>query len=148
MVHEIHEPGQKHPEESLVRAGRTVGFLEQARTDAVGPAEQAAWDEKWMFDTAIGYLPAYDSEVQAGFDYVVDKWLADEQKHIDKEFTDGTYKAFQKRNEQLMALTDEWVKLHDAGAIRFKYEHTVDTASGAGADRAKAVAPPESGAAE
>ncbi|MFJ7264755.1 hypothetical protein ACIQV2_31880 [Streptomyces globosus] len=148
MVREIHEPGQKHPEESLVRAGRTVGFLEQARTDAVGPAEQAAWDEKWIFDTAIGYLPAYDSEVQAGFDYVVDKWLADEQKHIDKSFADGSYEAFQKRTNQLMGLTDEWTRQHDQEGDRFRYQSQVDEAAGAGAARAKAVAPPESGAAK
>ncbi|MGW4690270.1 hypothetical protein ACWEPM_36040 [Streptomyces sp. NPDC004244] len=148
MVHEIHEPNQKHPEESLVRAGRTVGFLEEARTAAVGPAEKAAWDDKWMFDTAIGYLPAYDAEVQAGFDYVVDKWLADEQKHIDKEYEDKTYEAFQKRTNQLMALTDEWVKQHDKDGSRFDHQSTMDEAAGAGAARAKAVAPPESGAAE
>ncbi|MFD8415914.1 hypothetical protein ACFV2Q_29860 [Streptomyces sp. NPDC059650] len=148
MVHEIHEPNQKHPEESLVRAGRTVGFLEEARTAAVGPAEKAAWDDKWMFDTAIGYLPAYDTEVQAGFDYVVDKWLADEQKHIDKEFEDESYSAFKKRNEQLMALTDEWVKQHDKGGSSFDYQETMDEAAGAGVARAKSVAPPESGAAE
>ncbi|MFK0258057.1 hypothetical protein [Streptomyces sp. NPDC090445] len=148
MVHEIHEPNQKHPEESLVRAGRTVGFLEEARTAAVGPAEKAAWDDKWMFDTAIGYLPAYDAEVQAGFDYVVDKWLADEQKHIDKEFEDKTYGAFEKRNGQLMGLTDEWLKQHDTGASRLKYQETMEEAAGSGAARAKAVAPPESGAAE
>ncbi|WP_438312357.1 hypothetical protein ACSHWO_14945 [Streptomyces sp. HUAS TT3] len=148
MVHEIHEPNQKHPEESLVRAGRTVGFLEEARTAAVGPAEKAAWDDKWMFDTAIGYLPAYDAEVQAGFDYVVDKWLADEQKHIDKGYEDKTYEAFQKRTNQLMALTDEWVKQHDKDGSRFDHQSTMDEAAGAGAARAKAVAPPESGAAE
>ncbi|MGW5347732.1 hypothetical protein [Streptomyces sp. NPDC004050] len=148
MVHEIHEPNQKHPEESLVRAGRTVGFLEEARTAAVGPAEKAAWDDKWMFDTAISYLPAYDAEVQAGFDYVVDKWLADEQKHIDKKFEDESYSAFKKRNEQLMALTDEWVKQHDKGGSSFDYQETMDEAAGAGVARAKSVAPPESGAAE
>lgn len=147
MVAEIHEAGQKHPEESLLRAGRTVGFLEEARTAAVGPAETAAWDEKWMFDTAIGYLPAYDAEVQAGFDYVVDKWLADEQKHIDQEYADKDYEAFQKRNGQLMALTDEWMRQHDKDTAPLVHQSKMDEAAGAGADRAKGVAAPESGAA-
>ncbi|MER5933320.1 hypothetical protein [Streptomyces sp. NPDC002054] len=147
MVADIHEAGQKHPEESLLRAGRTVGFLEEARTAAVGPAETAAWDEKWMFDTAIGYLPAYDAEVQTGFDYVVDKWLADEQKQIDQKYADKTYEAYEKRNGQLMALTDEWMKEHDKDGGRYEYQTKVDEAAGAGADRAKGVTTPPSGAA-
>ncbi|MEV8536858.1 hypothetical protein [Streptomyces sp. NPDC051211] len=113
MVSDIHEAGQEHPTDSLLRAGRTVGFLEEARTAAVGPAETAAFDQKWMFDTAIGYIPVVSGEVQSGFDYMVEKWLADEQKQIDQEHSDKSYEAHKKRNGQLMALTEEWMKLHD-----------------------------------
>ncbi|MGW7363000.1 hypothetical protein ACWGI8_06105 [Streptomyces sp. NPDC054841] len=141
MVTDIHADGQKDPQESLIRAGRTVGFLEQARTEAVGDPEVAAWDEKWMFDQAIGYLPVGGDLVQGGFDYVTEKWLEDEQKRIDDEHADKTYKAAEKRNHQLMALAEQWDKVHDAESKgSFQLKEVIEEASGRGQDRAKEVA--------
>lgn len=139
MVSDIHAAGQEHPSDSLLRAGRTVGFLEEARTAAVGPAETAAFDQKWMFDTAIGYIPVVSGEVQSGFDYVVEKWMVDEQKKLDQEHSDKSYESYKNRNGQLMALTEEWMKLHDKDASLFNYQDQMDEAALAGANRAKSV---------
>ncbi|ORT54393.1 hypothetical protein [Streptomyces sp. CB03238] len=139
LVSDVHAPDQKHPQESLIRAGRTIGFLEQARTDAVGPAETAGWDEKWMFDKAISYIPVASDDVQAGFDYVVEKWQNDEQKKLDEDHANEKLTAYTKRNEQLMALTDEWIKVHDKDGSKVEHQRTIEEASGSGESRAKAV---------
>ncbi|MHB9859753.1 hypothetical protein [Streptomyces sp. YIM S03343] len=102
--------------ESLVRAGRTVGFLEEARIQAQGDPKTAEFTSKPMFDKAIGYIPVVGGDVQEGFDYVTDKWLADEQKKLDDKNVDDNVQAYSKRNGQLMALAGEWSKLHRVDA--------------------------------
>ncbi|MEV3993486.1 hypothetical protein AB0J57_31750 [Streptomyces sp. NPDC049837] len=129
IVTDIHEPKQKEPEESLLRAGRTVGFLEAARTSALGPAEVAAWEEKWMVDKAIGYLPVLSEEVQGGFDFVTEKWLSQEQERLDKQHADKSYETHVKRNGQLMALADEWLKTHPQGGKSYSVKEEINEAA-------------------
>jgi hypothetical protein len=50
--------------------------------------------------------------VQEGFDYVTDRWLEDEQKKLDDKHSEDNVQAYSKRNGQLMALAEEWRKLH------------------------------------
>jgi hypothetical protein len=47
-----------------------------------------------------------------GFDYVTDRWLADEQRRLDSKQADDNIQAYTKRNGQLMALAEEWKKSH------------------------------------
>ncbi|MFG2356624.1 hypothetical protein [Streptomyces sp. NPDC048521] len=111
MVSHMHGD-HSHSAESLTRAGRTVGFLEEARIQAEGEPKTAEFEAKPIFDTAIGYLPVASGDVQAGFDYVTDQWLADEQKRLDDKQADDNVRAYSKRNGQLMALAQEWMKTH------------------------------------
>ncbi|GAA3376382.1 hypothetical protein GCM10020367_47860 [Streptomyces sannanensis] len=141
MVADIHEADQREPEESLIRAGRTVGFLEQARTHATGDPEMAAWDDKWVFDEAIGHIPVVSGEVQAGFDYVTEKWLEDEQRRLDKEHTEKTYETYEKHNRQLMALSEEWSKVHGKRDDQlYAAKDTIDGSAELGASHASGVA--------
>ncbi|MFF6998058.1 hypothetical protein ACFY93_24275 [Streptomyces sp. NPDC008313] len=138
MVAEIHEPGQRNPEDSLIRAGRTVGFLEGSRAQALGDPDTAAWDDKWIFDRAISYLPVGSDDVQQGFDYVTDKWLADEQQRLDERAEDRSISIYRRRNGQLMAIAGEWQKAHP-GSGGFAAQTTIERASNDGLARSTGV---------
>ncbi|MFG2118981.1 hypothetical protein [Streptomyces sp. NPDC048710] len=114
MVANIHGDHSKTAE-SLTRAGRTVGFLEEARIQAAGSPKSAEFETKPFFDKAISYIPMVGGDVQAGFDYVTDQWLADEQKRLDGQQADDNVKAYTNRNGQLMALAEEWAKTRQMG---------------------------------
>ncbi|MFK4144423.1 hypothetical protein [Streptomyces sp. NPDC004065] len=105
--------------EPLVRAGRTVGFLEEARIQSQGDPKTATFATKPLFDRAIGYIPLVNEHVQEGFDYVTDKWLEDEQRRLDKKQADQNIQAYDTRNGQLMGLADQWMRRHHMSADSF-----------------------------
>ncbi|MFJ2892922.1 hypothetical protein ACIO53_43555 [Streptomyces sp. NPDC087305] len=111
MVSAIHKD-HSDSADSLSQAGRTVGFLEEARLQAAGDPKVAEFQTKPFFDKAISYIPVVSGDVQTGFDYVTDQWLADEQKRLDDKQTDENVKVYYRRNGQLMGLSDEWSKTH------------------------------------
>ncbi|WP_257033343.1 hypothetical protein [Streptomyces sp. Ag109_G2-15] len=117
MVSSIHADHSRSTE-SLSRAGRTVGFLEEARIQAEGAPKAAEFGAKPVFDKAISYIPVVSGDVQEGFDYVTGKWLEDEQKRLDDKQADENFQAYSRRNGQLMALADEWEKTHRASILR------------------------------
>ncbi|MFF2199070.1 hypothetical protein [Streptomyces sp. NPDC058145] len=111
MVSGIHDDHSKSTE-PLLRAGRTVGFLEEARIQAQGDPKTASFEAKPVFDKAISYIPIVSNDVQQGFDYVTGKWMADEQKRLDDQQSQKNIDAFDARNGQLMGLAQEWTKMH------------------------------------
>ncbi|MFI6458824.1 hypothetical protein [Streptomyces sp. NPDC050538] len=113
LVSDIHHDRSNSPG-SLMRAGRTVGFLEEARVQAAGDPKVAEFETKPFFDKAISYIPVVSGDVQTGFDYVTDEWLADEQRRLDEKQANANVQAYRKRNGQLMALAEEWEKIHHA----------------------------------
>ncbi|MEU6661010.1 hypothetical protein [Streptomyces sp. NPDC046821] len=139
IVSDIHDPDQKYPMDSLTRAGRTVGFLEQARVSAAGAPQTAEFKHKWIVDQAIGYLPVGSDEVQSGVDYVTERWLADEQRKLDDKAADANIATYSNRNNQLMALADEWRKTHKTPGSPYDPQGVVDQAADAGALRAQGV---------
>ncbi|MFD7709245.1 hypothetical protein ACFV6E_26795 [Streptomyces sp. NPDC059785] len=140
MVTNIHESDARHAHESLIRAGRTVGFLEEARVQTIGQPGTAEFDGKWAVDLAIGHLPVAGSEVQAGVDYVTEQWLADEQRRLEEKTSDEKVASYENRNHQLMALSQEWWKLHSpSNTTSFDVRHTLDVATDSGINRAKGV---------
>jgi hypothetical protein len=117
IVSEMQDGGAAHgSRESLIRAGRTVGFLEEARVQAQGDPEVAAFAGKPMLDTAISYLPTVSEPVQQTVDYVTEQWLGDEQKRLEKEQIEEDITSYEARNWQLMALATRWNESHDFGA--------------------------------
>ncbi|MFF7974452.1 hypothetical protein [Streptomyces sp. NPDC007905] len=111
MVSDIYKD-HSNSSESLTRAGRTVGFLEEARIQAQGDPKTAEFEAKPLFDKAISYIPVASDDVQEGFDFVTEKWLADEQKRLDDQQAKDTFASYQHRNGQLTALAEEWSKAH------------------------------------
>ncbi|MFI9777087.1 hypothetical protein ACIHCV_20590 [Streptomyces sp. NPDC051956] len=140
IVSDIHASGQTHPKDSLIQAGRTMGFLEQACVEAKGDPKVAEFKHKWIVDQAIGYIPVGGNEVQAGVDYVTEKWLADEQEKLDEKAADASVAEYGSRNKQLMALTEEWWKVHGSGGeAPYELRHYTEQAASAGIDRAQGV---------
>ncbi|MEW2256306.1 hypothetical protein [Streptomyces sp. NPDC047869] len=139
MVSGIHDDHSKSTE-PLLRAGRTVGFLEEARIQAQGDPKTATFEAKPVFDKAISYIPVVSNDVQQGFDYVTGKWMADEQKRLDEEQSEDNIKAYTARNGQLMALAAEWKKTHqvDSGSY-FNPNQEVNRASMDGAAQASGM---------
>ncbi|MEU5537949.1 hypothetical protein [Streptomyces sp. NPDC020362] len=115
MVSQVHEDRSKSTE-SLIRAGRTVGFLEEARIQAQGDPKTADFKMKPLFDKAISFIPAVSDDVQEGFDYVTDKWLQDEQRRLDDRQSRENVASYQSRNGQLTALAQEWNRVHGSGS--------------------------------
>ncbi|MDG9716966.1 hypothetical protein [Streptomyces sp. DH24] len=136
MVADIHD--RSGSQESLTRAGRTVGFLEEARVQAQGDPKTAEFEAKPLFDEAISYIPVASDKVQQGFDYVVAEWLKDEQKRLDDQTTKDNVDAHFTRNRQLVALTEEWKNAHDEDRLYDAQNH-IDDAANNGAKHARGV---------
>ncbi|MEU0848716.1 hypothetical protein ABZ387_12190 [Streptomyces flaveolus] len=114
MVADIHDDGAKGSTESLNRAGRTIGFLEEARVQAQGDPKVAEFGAKPLIDEAISYIPVASDKVQQGFDYVTGQWLEDEQRRLDDQQTADNIAHYSSRNGQLMALAEEWRGTHES----------------------------------
>ncbi|MFK0174070.1 hypothetical protein ACIQU5_35405 [Streptomyces sp. NPDC090306] len=140
LVADIHRADQRYPEESLIRAGRTVGFLEEARAQTASAPPTASFEGKWVFDQAIGYVPVVSGQVQQGFDYVTDQWLADEQKRLDDTATEKRVAIYENRNNQLRALTDEWWSVHGSGGESpYPLRHSTEVSADEGIMHANGV---------
>ncbi|MEW2073026.1 hypothetical protein AB0941_05245 [Streptomyces sp. NPDC013433] len=139
MVSDIHGTDQSNPTESLIRSGRTVGFLEEARLQSEGDPETATFEAKPIFDRAIGYIPVVADDVQAGFDYVTEKWLQDEQNRLDEKQQEEDIEAFSKRNGQLMALAGEWNKAHPGETPLYKAQADIAGYAEDGAGHARGM---------
>ncbi|MGV9341023.1 hypothetical protein [Streptomyces sp. NPDC003688] len=139
MVSGIHTPHSPSPE-PLLRAGRTVGFLEEARVQAQGDPKTATFETKPLFDRVIGYIPVASADVQEGFDYVTGKWLEDEQKRLDDKQVDENYQNYSRRNGQLMALAAEWEKgQRKAVPTYFRPQDEVSRSASDGIDHARGL---------
>ncbi|MGW7266949.1 hypothetical protein [Streptomyces sp. NPDC054842] len=140
LVAAIHEPDQRYPDESLLRAGRTVGFMEEARAQVAAEPKTAELEGKWVVDQAIGHLPVGSGEVQAGVDYVTERWLADEQRRLDDKSTEQHLASYRDRNSQLIALTEEWWKVHGSGGNSpLRLQYSTEEAANSGIARAVGV---------
>lgn len=139
MVAGIHA-GHSRSTDPLIRASRTVGFLEEARIQAQGDPKTAEFEAKPIFDKAISYIPVVSDDVQQGFDCVTEKWLADEQKRLDDQQTKDNFTIYQRRNGQLTALAEEWNKVHGSdGEPSYARQDLAEKSAEAGIDHARGV---------
>ncbi|MEU6943194.1 hypothetical protein ABZ943_42465, partial [Streptomyces rubiginosohelvolus] len=114
IVRDIHEDNPKDPKETLLRAGNTVGFLEQARYQALETdKDDPSWDAKWLyhgFGSIVNFAPGVGDLAQRGIDAVAYEWQTQEQKRIDAIHVQDNKEVFKGREQQLQALADEWAK--------------------------------------
>ena len=115
IVHDIHtETG--HPEDSLDRSGRTVGFLEEARYQAVsdkkaGELLDASWKRGWVNNTAgtaLGYIPHAGPAITAGVSMAMQGVYEDEVARAGEKATVASQETNDLRERQLRALGNEW----------------------------------------
>ncbi|MEU4036095.1 hypothetical protein [Streptomyces collinus] len=139
MVADLHA-GHSKSTEPLIRASRTVGFLEEARIQAQGDPKTAEFEAKPIFDKAISYIPVVSDDVQQGFDCVTEKWLADEQKRLDDQQTRDNFAIYQRRNGQLTALAEEWNKAQGSeGEPSYARQDLAEKSAEAGINHARGV---------
>ncbi len=147
MVHQIHDGHPSDPRETLLRAGHTTGFLEEARYLALKTdKEDPSWNAKWgyhLFGGAANFIPVVGDATQRGIDAVAYKWQLEEQKRIDEHLSDNNNQTFSVREEQLKALQEEWVKAnphHPNANNTYVLEHDIGGAAYDGNNRAKGLA--------
>ncbi|MCQ0001431.1 hypothetical protein [Streptomyces sudanensis] len=105
-----------HPEDSLDRAGRTVGFLEEARYQATNDEKgekltDASWEKVGRYHIIGGLVtpwhPAGDA-AQRVVDAVTSKMLEDEQARINAQATADHTETYKNRRQELQNLADIW----------------------------------------
>ncbi|MGW1465558.1 hypothetical protein ACWCPT_14625 [Streptomyces sp. NPDC002308] len=114
-----------HPEDSLDRAGRTIGFIEEARYQATndqkaGDLTDASWQKTWSYHLVGGaanaMLGPWGDAAQRGVDVVTSAWLQDKQNEINADATSVHVATYEKRTEELKALADFWYQQNDGWA--------------------------------
>ncbi|MCX2969690.1 MULTISPECIES: hypothetical protein [Streptomyces] len=106
----------EHPEDSLNRAGRTIGFLEEARHNAIGERTgdelaEVGWDKNYRyhgFGSLAVVIPGVDDVVQRGVDILATRWMESEQDRINGEAVEDHRKTYELRTTQLVSLADAW----------------------------------------
>lgn len=145
MLRDIHGDKTSDPKETLQRAGQTVGFLEEARYQAL-KADKAdpSWNAKWLyhgFGGAVNFIPVVGDAAQRGVDALAYQWQLDEQARINEEITRQNGSTFTARENQLQALADEWAKANPNHANnRYTLTNEINTAAFNGNDRAQGLA--------
>jgi hypothetical protein len=140
IVSDIRDDGSTESKESLIRAGRTVGFLEEARTQAQGDPAVAEFTGKPVLDTLISYMPVGSEPTQQAVDYVTEQWLGDEQKRLDEKQQDDNVEAYSRRIDQLVAMSQVWATEHGVGgAGRYALQAQIAEAAEGGVAHAKGV---------
>ncbi|MGE7389043.1 hypothetical protein ACQKM2_26565 [Streptomyces sp. NPDC004126] len=119
MIKDIHADHPSDPKETLLRSGATVGFLEEARYEALKTdKDDASWNAKWLyhgFGGAANFIPVVGDAAQRGIDALAYQWQLDEQARINAETTRQNGETFTARERQLQALADEWAKVNPSG---------------------------------
>ncbi|MEU5104926.1 DUF6571 family protein [Streptomyces sp. NPDC021354] len=117
MVRDIHADGTGgtgDPRETLLRAGHTVGFLEEARCLALETGkEDPSWKAKWGYHLvggAANFIPGVGDIAQRGVDAVAYAWQQEEQRRIHEKLSADNSETFTVREGLLAALADEWAK--------------------------------------
>ncbi|WP_328828366.1 hypothetical protein OHT77_12470 [Streptomyces sp. NBC_00252] len=113
MVRDIYTDHPSDPKETLLRAGHTVGFLEEARYQALATdKEDPSWNAKWLyhgFGGAVNFIPVVGDAAQRGVDALAYQWQLDEQARINDDNARQNGEVFTARENQLQKLSDLWI---------------------------------------
>ncbi|MFF8510707.1 hypothetical protein ACF064_21715 [Streptomyces sp. NPDC015492] len=145
ILADIHGDHPSDPKETLQRGGATVGFLEEARYQALKTDKaDPSWEAKWLyhgFGGAANFVPVLGDAAQRGVDALAYQWQLDEQERIDKGIQEQNGKTFDFRENQLRALSQEWAKANPGHANNaYTLENEINLAALNGNNRAKGLA--------
>lgn len=145
ILNDIHADHPSDPKETLQRGGATVGFLEEARYQALKTdKEDPSWNAKWLyhgFGGAVNFIPVVGDAAQRGVDALAYQWQLDEQARIEKGIQEQNGKTFDFRENQLRALSQEWAKANPGGGNNaYTLENEINLSALNGNSRAKGLA--------
>ncbi|MBU6533471.1 hypothetical protein [Streptomyces mayonensis] len=146
MVRDIYSDHPSDPKETLLRAGHTTGFLEEARYQALKTdKDDPSWDAKWIyhgFGGAANFIPVVGDAAQRGIDALAYQWQLDEQKRIDEEIGRQNGDVFTARENQLQQLADAWMDANPdhQGNNRYTLTSEINGAAFDGNARAQGLA--------
>ncbi len=145
ILRDIHEDQVAKSEETLERAGTTIGFLEEARYQALKTdKEDPSWDAKWGyhgFGGAANFIPVVGDIAQRGVDALAYQWQLDEQARIEKGIQEQNGETFQHRSNQLRAISEEWARANpDHGSSPYLLEGRINGAAAQGNEQAQGLA--------
>lgn len=145
MVRDIYSDHPTDPKETLLRAGHTVGFLEEARYLALKTdKEDPSWDAKWLyhgFGGVANFIPVAGDAVQRGIDALTYEWQRDEEKRITNEISRQNSRTFIQREKQLEKLAELWMDANPNYIYNNSYTivSEINSAAFGGNDRAKGL---------
>ncbi|MFJ8207772.1 hypothetical protein [Streptomyces sp. NPDC096033] len=145
VIKDIHADRPRDPSETLQNAGRTVGFLEEARYQALKTdKDDPSWEAKWLyhgFGGAANFIPIVGDAAQRGVDALAYQWQLDEQARINAGVQEQNQKTFTHRENQLRALSEEWGRANPGHAYTPRtLEQAINTAALTGNAQAKGLA--------
>ncbi|MFE1380091.1 hypothetical protein ACFW6S_14240 [Streptomyces sp. NPDC058740] len=145
ILNDIHTEHPSDPKETLQRGGATIGFLEEARYQALKTdKEDPSWNAKWLyhgFGGAVNFIPVVGDAAQRGVDALAYQWQLDEQARIEKGIQEQNGKTFEFRENQLRALSQEWAKANPGGGNNaYTLENEINLSALNGNSRAKGLA--------
>ncbi|MGW2838431.1 hypothetical protein ACWCWD_11610 [Streptomyces sp. NPDC001493] len=147
-----------HPEDSLDRAGRTVGFLEEARyqatnTDKGEALADASWEKSGRYHVIGGIANAtlgiWGDPAQRAVDVVTSKMLEDEQNRINADAASAHTTTYGLHTKELQSLADCWYQKNQSWAEDSAHEgysgqhgvySQIEAAANDGNQKAKGVA--------
>ncbi|WP_137992957.1 DUF6571 family protein [Streptomyces vilmorinianum] len=144
ILNDIHSDHPSDPKETLQRGGATIGFLEEARYQALKTdKEDPSWDAKWLyhgFGGAANFIPVLGDAAQRGIDALAYQWQLDEQERINKGIQEQNSKTFDFRENQLRTLSEAWAKANPGHSNNaYTLENEINLAALNGNSRAKGL---------
>ncbi|MEV1051780.1 DUF6571 family protein [Streptomyces sp. NPDC049887] len=150
IVHDINT-GKEGDEQPLQRAGRTIGFLEEARyqglkVDVDGAKSEATWEAKWDYHTwggVVNFIPHAGDAAQRGVDVITAKWLEEEIARIDSGQARENMATGTDREGRLEELVKHWRNENPQAAERedlWDSNETIDDAANNGNAAARRLA--------
>lgn len=119
IVESFHDESRK-PEDTLNSAGYTIGFMEEARYNALQDGvRDLTWEKSWSYHapgSVANFVPVVGDIAQRGIDMVTTKWMMDEAARMDARLTLDNQDTYLGRRSQLNALADEWYSVNSEWA--------------------------------
>ncbi|MEU6160840.1 DUF6571 family protein [Streptomyces sp. NPDC047130] len=117
IVTALHEVTHESPEGSLILSGRTIGFLEEARNQALTMDSAVPDEPDWVQYAKMiaGHLPIVSGEAQLAVENSTESWVEDEKKRYHNQVSGRYADEYLDRSRQLSAFADTWWRVHGSG---------------------------------
>ncbi|WP_435609057.1 hypothetical protein [Streptomyces sp. C10-9-1] len=115
IVESFHDSSQA-PEDTLSAAGRTIGFLEESRYNAMqSDVKDRTWEKAWSYHgsgAVLNFIPIVGDIAQRGADVVTTAWVVNEAKRDAEELERNSERVYDQRQGHLNALAEQWYSVN------------------------------------